>query len=108
MYENGKQMNRYANKMIHKQKIKNKYRRDWFRRPCASWEDFSAHRYEWDDLRYWRISYDTGSRRFASDCSNSKLRAEFKEELAHMEYEEMYAPQKGNYKKHFDYWWTIW
>ena len=109
MYENGKQMNRYANKMIHKRKLKDKFRNDWFRRPCASWEDYAAHRDEYfDDLRYWRISYDSGVRKFASDCSNSRLRSEYKNELAHVDYEDMYAPQHADYRKHFDYWWTIW
>lgn len=109
MYENGKQMNRYANKMIHKRKQKKKYTRSYFRGyRGASWEDYCAHAEEWDDLEYWKEWYLSGSRKFASECTNSKLRSCLKNDLSHMDYEEMYAPQHGEYKKFFDYAWTVW
>lgn len=102
-------MNRYANKMIHKRKQKKKYMRSYFRGyRGASWEDYCAHAEEWDDLEYWKEWYLSGSRKFASECTNSKLRSCLKNDLSHMDYEEMYAPQHGEYKKFFDYAWTVW
>ena len=109
MYENGKQINHYANKMIHKRNQKNKYRRDWFRGlRCSSWEDYVAHAKEWDDLKYWKEFYLSDLRKCASDFTNSKLRTEFRNELANCDYEDMIAPQHSDYKKYFDYALFIW
>lgn len=109
MYENGKQINHYASKMIHKRKQKNKYRRSYFGGYiCASWEDYAAHAYEFNDLKYWREWYLSGPRQFARDCTNQKLRSSFREEISKEDYEDMYAPQNGEYRKFFDYAWTVW
>ena len=106
MYENGKQINHYANKMIHKRHQKNKYRRNWIGDlRYASWEDYLAHE---DDLKYWKEWYLSGPRKFASDCTNSKIRAGFRSDLANEDYEDMYAPQHSDYKKYFDYAWSVW
>lgn len=109
VYENGKQINHYANKMIHKRKLKDKYRRSWIGNPrCASWEDYFAHADDWDDLKYWKEWYLSGSRRFAKCCTNSALRSGFREEFSHEDYENMYAPQNSEYKRLFDYMWSVW
>ena len=109
MYENGKQMNRYANKMIHKRKLKDIYRRNWRGDPrAASWEDFVSHADEWDDLRYWREWYLSGPRKFAKGCTNKALRSGFPEEFSQEDLEDLYAPQHGEYKKSFDYMWSVW
>ena len=72
-----------------------------------SWEDYVAHADEDDDLEYWKVWYLSGARKFASDCSNSKLRSTFKDELAHADYEDICSLHHSQYKKYFDYWWTI-
>lgn len=108
MYENGRQLNRYAAKMIHKKRQKRNYTRNFlggFR--CKSWEDYVAHANKRDDLRYWRQWYLSNVRRFASEYSNSVIRSQFRTEKQCDNYEEMYAPQYSHYKKYFDYWWTV-
>lgn len=108
MYENGKQANRYANKMKHKQIQKNRYRRKYLHGyRAASWEDYKAHADEWDNLEYWRGYYLSGVKDFARGCTNGILRARFREEAAHGNYDDMFAPQYASYKKFFDYWWTV-
>lgn len=109
MYENGRQVNRYAAKMIHKKKLKKLYRRYWWGRGLKgnSWEDYVAHADEDDDLEYWKVWYLSGARKFASDCSNSKLRSMFKNELSYDDYDDMTSLHHSQYKKYFDYWWTI-
>lgn len=109
MYENGKQINHYANKMIHKRKLKDKYCRSWIGNPrCASWEDYFAHADDWDDLKYWKEWYLSGPRRFAKCCTNSALRSGFREEFSQEDLEDLYAPQHGEYRKSFDYMWSVW
>ena len=108
MYENGRQVNRYANKMKHKRVLKNRYRRLWFRGyTAASWEDYVAHAKEWDRLEYWTTYYLSGVKDFSRDRTNGNLRTTFREEKARGDYEAMHAPQHGEYRKYFDYWWTV-
>lgn len=109
MYENGKQVNQHANKMIHKRRQKNQYRRKYVRGlRCASWEDYKAHADEWDNLKYWKEYYLSGARSFARGQTNSKLRRKFRDDAASCDYEEMYAPQHSEYQKSFDYAWSVW
>ena len=88
MYENGRQVNRYEAKMIHKRKQKRLYRRYFWGRGLKgnSWEDYVAH---------------------ADEDDNSKLRSMFKDEYAHADYEDICSLHHSQYKKYFDYWWTI-
>ncbi len=110
MYENGKQLNRYANKMIHKRKQKDNCRRKWFGGlSCSSWEDYKAHAWEHNNsLEYWKTYYLSGPRKFARDQTNSALRRKFRDEFASDDYENMYAPQCAEYQKFFDYAYSIW
>lgn len=108
MYENGKQMNRYANKMKHKKEMKKSFLKSPYKFHHISWDDYVAHAGEYDRLDYWKTCYLSGVRAYASFRTNRKLRAEFRQALANEDFDALYAPQYGNYKKHFDYWWTIW
>lgn len=105
MYDNGRNLNRYHAKRFGKRKMQRRHMRSWG--DHTSWRDYVAHKPERDDLEYWRAYYFSGRRAFASDCTNRKLRAEFRAEKAVGDYENMYAPQGANYRKHFDYWWTV-
>ena len=108
MYQNGKQLNRYAAKMIHKQTMKRQYlNKVWGFGLGQSWEDYAAHCSDPWYLRYWKLWDFTGSRAVARWCSNKKLRAEFREDAARADWDNIYAPQCGNYTKHVDYWWTV-
>lgn len=109
MYENGRQMNRYANKMIHKRKQKNLYRRLWFGGfQASSWEDYAAHARDSDPLKYWKTYYLSGPKRYAKQQTNNIARARFREDVSSTEYEDMYAPQRAEYQRFFDFCWTVW
>lgn len=108
MYENGRQINRYAAKMIHQRKMKFRYLHAKFGFGRGqSWDEYAAHCDDEWYLKYWHTWYYSGRRTLAQRCSNRKLRNEFREETASRDWENMYAPQYGNYKKHFEYWWMI-
>ena len=109
MYENGVQLNRYANKMVHQRKMKYAFLNKTFGwMPGVSWEEYMARKKEQDSEEYWKI-WDVSRRRaFASRCSRRKIRSEYRQALVHMDLEDMYAPQHSEYKKIYDYWWTIW
>ena len=109
MYENGVQLNRYANKMIHQRKMKYAFlNKTYGWMPGVSWEEYMARKKEQDSEEYWKI-WDVSRRRaFASRCSRRKIRSEYRQALAHMDLEDMYVPQHSEYKKIYDYWWTIW
>lgn len=73
----------------------------------TSWEDFVAHDH-WDpDLKYWWSCSFSSIRSWVSKCASRKLRNEFKHSLAHDDYEDIIAPQRGQFKKYFEYWWTV-
>ena len=109
MYENGRQVNRYANKMIHKRNLKRKYLiGGLFWRGYISWEQYVGCADGRDWLRYWDTFYISGRRGYARYCSRRKIRADFRQQVAHGDYENMYAPHGGQYKKFFDYAWTVW
>ena len=96
MYENGKQVNRYAAKMIHKRRQKNLCRRKYFGGiRGSSWEDYVAHLGERDSLKY----YLSGPKGFAKRQTNRVLRSRLRKED--------HLPQGAEYRKYFDYWWAV-
>ena len=109
MYENGRKVNHYAAKMIHKKRQKNLSRRKWAGGfACSSWEDYVAHVHQYWSLDYWKTHYFSGPKKYAKDQTNSILRAKFRRENANADYESMYAPQHSEYQKYFDYAWSVW
>lgn len=108
MYQNGKQLNRYAAKMIHKKHMKDRYMNWPFGGLHTSWVDYVAHKRPWDDLEYWRYYDASGPRSFAAKCTNRRLRNSFRHDMASQNFIDMYAPQHAYYKKYFDYCWAIW
>lgn len=91
MYENGKQVNRYAAKMIH-----NLCRRKYVGGiRGSSWEDYVAHLGEWDSPKY----YLSGPKGFAKRQTNRVLRSRLRKED--------HLPQGAEYRKYFDYWWEV-
>ena len=109
VYENGKRMNHYANKMIHKRRQKNHFLTKGFPGVCsASWADYKAHADDFDSLKYWKVYYLSGLRKFARTQTNRVLRARLRSDIAAADYNNMHAPQHAEYQKSFDYLWTIW
>ena len=109
MYENGRHLNRHANMLRHKRNVKNRYlRTGYFNRSWGSWKDYEAHKKEYDSDRYWVTDGRNGRRRYAAQCSKKKVRSAVKAETEKADAEEMALPNRGQYKKLFDYAWTIW
>lgn len=107
MYENGKQLNRYANKMLHKRKMKISYIRAPYNWSYTSWEDYIAHLKDYDSTDYWRTCYLSGSREYARYLSRKKLRQIFRQEVCKKDFDEIYAPQYGDYKRYSEFWWVV-
>ena len=107
MYENGKQINHYANKMIHKKKMKQGFLHGPYRWQHTTWEDFTAHLGPYDTTDYWKTCYLSGVRAYAAYKCKRKIRADFRRDAVKKYYSQMYAPQHGEYKKIADYWWII-
>lgn len=116
MYENGRRVNGKPRKRIHKRKMQEKHARKWgqpqgwkqMKVQYAHWTD-SAH----DPLRYWKDYSLSGPRQYAKDCTNSKLRAVIRDEVARAlkdaEFMETCESMRGaQYRKRYDYDWTIW
>ena len=109
MYENGKQVNRHANKMKHKQNQKYVFLsgNPFPRAPGVSWKDYISHKKDHQSNKYWKIGYSSEIRSYASRMTSHKLRTEFRNDKAHLDEEDLYAPQHSEYKKNFDYKGTI-
>lgn len=107
MYENGKQLNRYANKMLHKRKMKQSYLKRGYFCHYGSWSSYIAWLGEFDSVEYWKTWYLTGAREYADYKSRKKIRQSFRQEVYKKDFDEIYAPQRGEYKKYSEYWWVV-
>lgn len=83
-YENGRKINHYFNMKYGKYKAKKK---------TNSYYDFYC-----DKEKYWKFCYLSGCRKFAKRSTNRKIRNNKKLELKN----------PSDYRKVFDYDWTIW
>lgn len=115
MYENGKRVNGYHRKMLHKRAMKDKYVKTWFYGHISglSWEEFlkyirSRDWYSEDDLHYWRTFYLSGCRSYAKYCTARKIRSVTKQAVTKQDYDDILNIDRGMYRKYFDYDWTIW
>ena len=119
MYENGKRVNGYQKKRLHKRKIKNTYAKTWY---------WGNGQYDWDmmvieykdeprsrwghPLDYWKDFSLTGPRSYAKEQTNSIIRREYKDYCRRALIDNIYdfTPNmsNGTYRKYFDYDWTVW
>lgn len=122
MYENGKRVNGYQRKRLHKRKVKQSYAKTWY---------YGDGQYEWNllvlqykdeprskwghPLDYWKDCNLTGPRCYAKSQTNSVLRRKFNDECrkALLEdfddtYDDLPRVANGNYRKYYDYSWTVW
>ena len=97
MYENGKRVNGYHRKKIHKRILKKKHR-IWY----ADYHTDNTNA----DKEYWKQFYLTGPRKVAKDCTNRKIRRTYNK-YNMLNTEDMARPTNAMYRKYFDYWWTI-
>ena len=107
MYENDRQLNRYANKMLHKRKMKLNYIRSPYNWIYTSWENYIAHLKDYDSTDYWCTCYLSGPREYARYLSRKKLRQSFRQEVCKKDFDEIYAPQHGDYKRYSEFWWVV-
>lgn len=92
-------MNRYERKMEHKRTMKRR------RLIEAGFEE----RFLRGD-KYWKEFYLSGRKGLAKDESNRRVRAVYRELLAVLADggEDVPALQRAEYRKIYDYWWTVW
>lgn len=122
MYENGKRVEGYQKKRLHKRKVKTAYAKTYcWGNSEYSWsmmvtEYKDVPRERWGHpLDYWKDFSLTGPRKYAKSQTNSTLRREFNNQCRRALLEDFdetydYMPQvaNGNYRKYFDYAWTVW
>ena len=122
MYENGKRVKGYQKKRLHKKKAKERHAKTWYYgKSGASWNDLvlkykDEPRTKWGHpLDYWKECSLSGPRSYAKSQTNSTLRREFNNQCrrALLEdvdetYDYMSQVTNGNYRKYYDYNWTVW
>lgn len=125
MYENGRKVSRYYKMREHKRRMKDRFLKNPFMGSAIGMEfeqylaslNPSLRTYSYGARKdympaceqYWRHAYISGPRKYAKEETNSKVRAYWRNELAHCEDWEDFDSnmQNTDYQKHFDYAWTI-
>lgn len=113
-------INRHAMLRKHKHKLKKRFGygvytgyRTNIKKQEAEWRE----RYgDWPNARnggydYWTHCYLTGPRKVAKDGTNGVIRSEYRQLLNTFSDEcadDIVAPQNSDYRKMFDYNWTVW
>ena len=117
-----KHLNRYAEKRRHKLKLKKRHATqyngaganiDLVRQRCqdesASWWWSRDHQRN-GGYEYWNQFYLSGPRRYAKECTNSVIRARYRDMLRSMtdeDVEDIQALTGSDYEKMFDFLWTL-
>ena len=121
MYENGRKLNRHARKRKHKQAMKERYAKKFFlmRSQCdwntlkIAFEDYIPYKSR-HPLDYWKEYHISGARRYAKDETNNKVRSDWRADasralsLYDIDDDETYVLRNSDYRKTFDYFWTVW
>ena len=115
-------LNRYARKCKHKHVQKKRHAVKFGRYDPRFDEDEARGDYiedvvnfpraKWLEHRnggyaYWDEFYLSGSRRFAKQSTNRKIRSEFRDLLANEHHDNIPTLRGSDYEKWFDYLWTI-
>ena len=118
-------LNRYAQKRRHIRKTKQRYAQgqgnytnvklleDKERAEAADesnllWAKNYSHRVRNGGFTYWDKFYISGRRGYAKKCSDKKIRAHFREMLAHKDPDEIPIYRGKDHEKEFDYNWEVW
>lgn len=108
MYENGYQVNRYANKCRHKRKQKQltMLRNHSYENPDTAYNKWSTHYTDtWcEPPHYWKVLYLSNPRKYSRKMTSKQVRCIYKEMLLH---NDPYLFNGGLYKKTFDYEWEV-
>ena len=115
-----RKLNRHAQRRKHKRIMKQKYGRGLY---TTYRTDLKRHeqecREQYGDCKnaknggyeYWRTYYLTGPRRYAKECTNSVIRAMYRNLLNNIceeDLDDIQALRGADYEKMYDYVWTIW
>ena len=117
-------LNRYDRLRKHKRYLKQRHANSYCRwnihederreRESAAEDTYWSrrHRPRNGGYEYWRNCYLSGCRRYAKDCTNSHIRAKYRQmALRNMTdefLEDVVALKGSDYEKEYDYLWTIW
>lgn len=115
-------LNRHAAVRLHKRKLKKKFAHCAFRHYWTNLKLMEEHykdkgnHFEWWDkhhprnngFNYWQYDDISGRRKFAKKQTNKTIRAKHRGLMANMDPEEVVADRGNDYRKEFDYNWTIW
>lgn len=115
MYNNGKKVNGYARKQLHKNKMKKRYCKKFYYCSGAetTWNELVAKYENYPDwngrtcLDYWRDWFISGKRKDAKRFTSHKIRASFRREIVREDFEDITNLTNSDYRKYFDYWWYI-
>ena len=113
MYENGRRIDGYRKKRLHKRKLKRRYAKKYYLGDHETDWNTLAIRYEnrWGSSpEYWKDNYLSGPRKYARRSTSRKIRSQFKSDISKCKDFEDHSPaiHHGKYRKYFDYDWTIW
>lgn len=97
--------NRYTNKCKHKAIQKRRHFR-W-------WGYYETEGYKGQELpgytnKYWKDFYLSGSRQYAKEETNAKIRSFFRNKLNGHDFEDLNAMSGSDYQKEYDFEWTLW
>ena len=114
MYENGRRVNGYQRKRLHKRKIKKAYAKTWYYGDGEyAWNILVAQykdepRSKWGHpLDYWKDISISGPRSYAKKQTNKAIRRQFRNCEREM-LDEIPRLTKGYYRRYYDYAWTVW
>ena len=114
MYQNGKRVNGYQRKRLHKRKVKQSYAKSWiYGDGMTAWNNLVIEfkdepRTKWGHpLDYWKDYSRSDLRQEAKRQTNRALRREFKDILRN-EFDDFPKLASGEYKRYYDYGWTVW
>lgn len=119
MYENGKRVKGYQKKRLHKCKVKNSYAKSYYYGDGEyTWKMLVTEykdepRSKWGHpLDYWKDFSNTEQRSLAKRNTNRALRREFNNRKNQIIIDEIddYMPYLSNadYRRYYDYAWTVW
>lgn len=112
----GVPLNRYAKKRRHKWEMKKRHTKGLYTTYKSPIQDEMEMRSDdtWHrrDKRnggytYWKTWYISGTRAYARQSTNRRIRQKYRELIGRGEFEDICVLSGGEYEKEFDYWWTV-
>ncbi|MBE5925673.1 MAG: hypothetical protein E7270_01680 [Lachnospiraceae bacterium] len=114
MYENGRRLNQYRRKRLHKRKMKERYAKKYFWYGYGTWNEMvirfkDEERWKnWHPLDYWRehSNSDGNYYKFVKKQANRKVRRALKREM--MEDHDDIPTRRGcRHKRYYDLAWEL-